>query len=379
MDAPRRQEGPWPLDRRPLTVAVQTVAGMPPVLDPANLYSAAESNMFSPAVAGALPRIYVPNLSSNTVSVIDPSTRKVVNTFPVGANPEHVVPSYDLQTLWVTNNAEGQTTGSLTPIDPKTGLPGPSISVADPYNLYFTPDGKSAVVVAEALQRLDFRDPHTMALQYSIPVPNCAGINHADFSIDGRYMIASCEYQGDLVKIDLVTHQVVGYLNLVTSGMPQDVRVSPNGSTFYVAELTTGRVYLVDGNSFTVIGSIATGVGPHGLYFSRDDTKLYVANRGFPSLQGTHPHGPGSVSVIDVATNRVITTWTIPGGGSPDMGNVSADGRQLWLSGRYDNVVYVFDTTTGAVQSIPVGVQPHGLLVWPQPGRYSVGHTGIMR
>jgi YVTN family beta-propeller protein len=363
----------------PSSTAVQTVAGMPPVLDPANLYSAAESNMFSPAVAGALPRIYVPNLSSNTVSVIDPSTRKVVNTFPVGANPEHVVPSYDLQTLWVTNNAEGQTTGSLTPIDPKTGLPGPSISVADPYNLYFTPDGKSAVVVAEALKRLDFRDPHTMALQYSIPVPNCAGINHADFSIDGRYMIASCEYQGDLVKIDLVTHQVVGYLNLVTSGMPQDVRVSPNGSTFYVAELTTGRVYLVDGNSFTVIGSIATGVGPHGLYFSRDDTKLYVANRGFPSLQGTHPHGPGSVSVIDVATNRVITTWTIPGGGSPDMGNVSADGRQLWLSGRYDNVVYVFDTTTGAVQSIPVGVQPHGLLVWPQPGRYSVGHTGIMR
>lgn len=367
-----------PTTARPVT-AVQTVAGMPPVLDPTNMYSAAEANMFSPATAGALPRVYVPNLTSNTVSVIDPSTHQVVNTFPVGSNPEHVVPSYDLQTLWVTNNAEGQTTGSLTPIDPKTALPGPPVSVADPYNLYFTPDGKSAVVVAEALKRLDFRDPHSMALQYSIPVPNCAGVNHADFSIDGRYMIASCEYQGDLVKIDLVAHRVVGYLNLVPSGMPQDVRVSPNGTTFYVAELTTGRVYLVDGNTFKVTGSIQTGIGPHGLYFSRDDTKLYVANRGFPSLQGTHAHGPGSVSVIDLATNRVTATWTIPGGGSPDMGNVSADGKQLWLSGRYDNVVYDFNTTTGAVQTTPVGVQPHGLLVWPQPGRYSVGHTGIMR
>ena len=279
----------------------------------------------------------------------------------------------------MTNNAEGQPSGSLTPIDPKTGRPGPAIPVPDPYNMYFTPDGKSAIVVAEALKRLDFRDPHTMALQYSIPTPNCAGVNHADFSIDGRYMIASCEFQGSLVKVDLVAHQVVGYLPVVASGMPQDVRVSPDGKTFYVAEMTTGHVYLVDGDTFTIRGSIPTAIGSHGLYFSRDATKLYVSNRGFPSIQGVHPHGPGSVSVIDVATGKVTATWPVPGGGSPDMGNVTADGKQLWLSGRYDSSVYVFDTTTGSVTTIPVGTQPHGLCVWPQPGRYSVGHTGILR
>jgi YVTN family beta-propeller protein len=358
---------------------VQTVPGMPPVVDPSNLYGEAAANRLSPAVAGALPRVYVPNLLSNSVSVIDPATLRVLDTFPVGSNPQHVVPSFDLQTLWVTNNAEGQPTGSLTPIDPKTGKPGPAVNVPDPYNMYFSPDGKSAIVVAEALKRLDFRDPHTMALQYSIPTPNCAGVNHADFSIDGRYMIASCEFQGSLVKIDLVGRQVVGYLNVVASGMPQDVRVSPDGKTFYVAEMTTGKVFLVDGDTFTIKGSIPTAIGAHGLYFSRDATKLYVSNRGFGSLQGTHPNGPGSVSVIDVRTNHVVATWPIPGGGSPDMGNVTADGRQLWLSGRYDSTVYVFDTTTGAVRSIPVGTQPHGLCVWPQPGRYSLGHTGILR
>jgi YVTN family beta-propeller protein len=359
--------------------SVQTVPGMPPVVDPSNLYSEAEANKLSAATAGDLARVYVPNLESNSVSVIDPTTLKVVNTFAVGSNPQHVVPSYDLQTLWVTNNAEGQPTGSLTPINPKTGLPGFAVPVSDPYNMYFTPDGRSAVVVAEALKRLDFRDPHTMALQYSIPTPDCAGINHADFSIDGRYMIASCEYQGSLVKVDLVNHQVAGYLDLLPSGMPQDIRVSPDGKTFYVAEMTTGRVYLIDGNSFTVRGTIPTGTGAHGLYFSRDDTKLYVSNRGFPSLQGIHTHGPGSVSVIDVKTNQVIANWPVPGGGSPDMGNVTADGKQLWLSGRYDSSVYVFDTTTGSVTTIPVGTQPHGLCVWPQPGRYSLGHTGILR
>jgi len=359
--------------------AIQTVPGMPPVVDATNLYSEAEANRFSPATAGDLTRVYVPNLTSNTVTVIDPATKQVVDTFPVGSNPQHVVPSFDLQTLWVTNNAEGQPTGSLTPIDPRTGKPGAAVDVADPYNMYFTPDGKSAVVVAEALKRLDFRDPHTMALQYSIPVPNCAGVNHADFTIDGRFMIASCEFQGSLVKVDLVTHVVAGYLNLVASGMPQDIRVSPDGKTFYVAEMTTGRVYLIDPDAFTIKGVIPTGTGAHGLYFSRDATKLYVSNRGFPSLQGTHANGPGSVSAIDVRTNQVVANWPVPGGGSPDMGNVTADGKELWLSGRYDNVVYVFDTTTGAVAKIAVGIQPHGLCVWPQPGRYSVGHTGIMR
>ena len=359
--------------------AVATVPGMPPVPDRNNLYSEATQGKMSDATKGALARVYVPHLQSNDVWVIDPATLKVVDKFRVGLNPQHVVPSWDLRTLWVANNAENTTKGSLTPIDPTTGKPGKPIAVDDPYNMYFTPDGKEAIVVAEAFKRLDFRDPHTMALQYSIPTPNCSGVNHADFSIDGRYMIASCEYQGSMVKIDLVDHQVVGYLNLVSSGMPQDVRVAPDGKTFYVAEMTTGRVYLLDGDTFTVKGSIPTGTGSHGLYFSRDATKLYVSNRGFPSLQGIGPHGPGSVSVIDLRTNQVAATWPVPGGGSPDMGNVTADGKQLWLSGRYDSTVYVFDTTTGAVSTIAVGTQPHGLCVWPQPGRYSVGHTGILR
>src|SRR5262249_2486404 len=121
--------------------------GMPPVVDASNLYSETRSDRLSPAVAGALSRIYVPNLKSNEVVVIDPATLKVVDRFRVGVNPQHVVPSYDLRTLWVTNNAEGRTDGSLTPIDPRTGKPGKSIAVDDPYNMYFTPDGRSAIVV----------------------------------------------------------------------------------------------------------------------------------------------------------------------------------------------------------------------------------------
>ena len=359
--------------------AIRTAPGMPPVVDPANLYSETAAGKMRPDVARALPRIYVPNRRSNDVSVIDPGTMEVVDRFPVGVHPQHVVPSWDLKTLWVTNNAEKRFDGTLTPVDPITGKPGKSIDVDNPYNMYFTPDGRSAVVVAEARKRLDFRDPQTMALQSSLAVPGCAGINHGDFSIDGRYAIFTCEFQkGTLAKIDFVERKVVGYLKLSKGGMPQDIRIAPDGKLFYVADMYAGGVFVVDGERFAEDGFIETGVGAHGLYPSRDATKLYVANRGSRMVYAV-PGGKGSISVIDFATRKVVANWPIPGGGSPDMGNVSADGRTLWLSGRFDDVVYAIDTTTGAVRKIKVGAEPHGLTVWPQPGRYSLGHTGNLR
>ncbi|WP_246686977.1 YncE family protein [Mesorhizobium sp. B2-4-19] len=334
----------------------------------------------SPATTGALPRVYVPNRSSNSVSVIDPATLKEVDRFPVGRKPQHVVPAWDLRTLWVANNASGTSKGSVTPIDPKTARPGHEIPVDDPYNMYFMPDGSAAVIVDEAYQRLDLRDPQTMALKSTIPTPTCPGINHADFSADNAYAIFTCEYgDGGLLKVDLKNQKVLGHLALSKMGMPQDIRLSPDGKVFYVADMMNDGVFLIDGGSFSEIGFIATGIGTHGFVVSRDGTKLYVSNRGSHKMEQGRAKGPGSVTVIDFATRSVVAQWPIPGGGSPDMGNVGADGRQLWLSGRFDSEVYMIDTTSGAVTKIPVGVEPHGLTVWPQPGRYSQGHTGNMR
>ncbi len=382
-------------------VAISTVPGMLPVRDADNLYSETGTGQFKPEVKDDLERVYVPNLRSNSVSVIDPQTLKVIDTFKVGRAPQHIVPSWDLRTLWVANNAERGNDGSLTPIDPRTGKPGKAIAVDDPYNLYFSPDGQSAIVVAEAKHRLDFRDPKTLKLQYAIDVPKCGGINHGDFSMDGKYAIFTCEFEGSVAKIDLVNKVVLGYLKLAlpktrfkdnvvspnpleteictaSKGMPQDIRISPNGKVFYVADMMSDGVHLIDGETFKEIGFIATGVAAHGLYPSRDGKLLYVANRGSHNIHGKR-RGPGSVSVIDFASNKALFYWPVPGGGSPDMGNVSNDGKWLWLSGRFDDVVYRFDTKSGKVDQVNVGQEPHGLAVWPQPGRYSLGHTGNLR
>jgi DNA-binding beta-propeller fold protein YncE len=334
----------------------------------------------------------VPNVKSGDVYVIDPAKFEVVDHYKVGGNPQHIIPSWDMKTLWVAGSAERKLPGILTPIDPKTGKPGKTVNVPDAYNLYFTPDGSDAIVVAEALKRLEFRDPQTMQMKSSLSTPQCVGLNHADFSSDGRYAIFTCEFAGGgLVKIDMVNRKVINYLKLTKQGlpgmpamnmpmnsMPQDIRISPDGKLFYVADMQADGVYMIDPEAFKEIGFIPTGRGSHGLYPSRDGKKLYVTNRG-THMGDIKPNGAGSISVIDFATRKVEKTWTIPGGGSPDMGNVSVDGKTLWVSGRFDKVVYAIDTTTGAVRTIPVGTEPHGLTVWPQPGRYSLGHTGNMR
>ncbi|MCC5580891.1 beta-propeller fold lactonase family protein [Microtetraspora sp. AC03309] len=329
-----------------------------------DIYAADRPGMLSPAVRGFPSRVYVPNSESNSVHVIDPATYKVVDRFRTDRLPQHVVPSWDMKKLWVNNNI-GNT---LTPIDPKTGKPGRSIPVEDPYNLYFTPDGTTALVMAERNNELDFRDPRSMRLLHSMPVP-CRGINHADFTADGSVFLASCEFSGDLVVIDWQRRKVLKTIALGSMTMPQDVKLSPDGTTFYVADMSRGGVWLVDAATFKVIRFMPTGAGAHGLYVSRDSRVLYVSNRA-----------AGSVSVVSFKEGKPIATWHIPGGGSPDMGGLTADGRELWLSGRYNSEVYVFSTVSGELtHRIKVGSGPHGLCVYPQPGRYSLGHTGIFR
>ncbi|MCQ4081057.1 YncE family protein [Streptomyces sp. RB6PN25] len=344
----------------------------------AGIYRYAGAGMFSPAVAGDPQLVYVPNSGEpgmgggdpsdnpdrDTVTVIDPKTFKIVAHFPVGTMPQHVTPSWDLKTLWVDASGSNQ----LVPINPRTAKPGKPVPVGAPYNLYFTPDGNSALAFAERRNHIEVLDPRTMRLRRTVAVP-CRGINHADFSADGTYFITTCEFSGQLLKYDTKTLQLLDDIRLGPHVVPQDIRLGPDGHTVYVASFTKGGVIVVDGTYMKVEGFIATGAGTHGIYPSRDGRLLYVSNRN-----------AGTVSVIDPATRKVTSTWTIPGGGSPDMGSVSADGTQLWLSGRNTDQVYVFSTHDGHLLArIRVGANPHGLAFFPQPGRYSVGHTGNYR
>jgi DNA-binding beta-propeller fold protein YncE len=346
--------------------AGQLQAGrIPLLLNRHDVYAAGRPGRLAPQTRGVPARVYVPNSQANTVDVIDQRSGKIVRHFAVGMLPQHVTPSWDLKTLWVTNDMGN----SLTPIDPRSSRPGRPVPVSDPYNLYFTADGRRAIVVAEAHRELDFRQPHTMHLRHALRVPQCDGVDHMDFTADGHRALVSCEFAGRLIVVDLLRERVIRTVDLHKGAMPQDVKISPDGRTFYVADMASNGVWLIDAQTFHKIRFQPTGRGAHGLYPSRNSRTLFVSNRG-----------EGTISLIAFRTGRPYRKWRLPGSASPDMGGVSADGRVLWLTGRYDAEVYAISTLTGKLlHRIKVGAGPHGMAVWPQPGRYSIGHTGILR
>jgi DNA-binding beta-propeller fold protein YncE len=310
--------------------------------------------------------LYVPNsYGAPITTVIDQRTHKVVRILHTGMLSQHVTPSWDLRRLYVEASASNR----IDAIDPSTGRITHRYPVDRPYNLYFTPDGKHAVVMDEEHQRIVFADPHTFKVHEAVTDRSCVGPNHADFSANGRFFLVTCEFSGSLLRVSTLGERVTGRLDLPPGSKPQDVRLAPDGRTFYVADMGRDLLLRLPWNRMHVIGRTQLPMMPHGIYPSRDGRFLYVSDRM-----------AGKVSVFSLARHRVVDTWPIPGGGTPDMGGISADGRTLWLSGRYTGDVYGWNTRTGKlVAKIHVGGSPHGLLVWPQPGRYSLGHTGNLR
>src|SRR3989454_12324449 len=304
-----------------------TQAASPVIITPgrtvmaANVYASATEPYLRRGVSGIPARVYVPNSSDGTVDVIDPISRLVITHFPVGSVPHHITPSWDLNQLYVDNTSAN----TLTVIDPRTSLPVETIRIADPYNLYFTPDGTAAIVVAERLNRLDVYDWSTWPLLFRVPVP-WPGVDHLDFSADGHILLTSAEFSGAIVKVDLTRRMVVGYAYV--GGLPVDVRLAPDGSVFFVANQGRHGVSVLDPERMEEIAFIPTGLGAHGLALNRDASRLYVSNR----LAGT-------ISVIDLAARRVAATWDV--GGSPDMMQGSPDGRGGWARKRFGHTVSV--------------------------------------
>src|SRR4051794_3360497 len=338
--------------------------GMPPVRG-GDVYAAAAPNRLATSVTGEPSYLYVPNsFGTPTTTVIDQRTHKIVRVLRTGELSQHVTPSWDLRSLYVEASAANQ----LVQINPHSGRIERRIPQRRPYNLYFSPDGRQAVVIAEQDDDIVFADPHTFTRRAVLHDPSCDGPNHADFSANGRFFVVTCEFSGSLLKVSVQSHRVLGRLTLPSSSKPQDVRLSPDGRTFYVADMGRDRLLRIPFDQLKVVGHTDLPSMPHGIYPSRNGKYLYVSDRM-----------AGKVSVVSVNSNRVVDTWSAPGG-HPDMGGLSADGRTLWLSGRYDRYVYGWDTRNGKlVAKIWVGGNPHGLLVWPQPGRYSLGHTGNLR
>ena len=320
----------------------------------------------APAARGARPLVYVPNSDSNTVDVIDQRTFKVVEHFAVGALPQHVVPSWDLKTLYVTNDAAT----SLTPIDPRTGKPGRTIPVDDPYNMYFTPTAATRSSSRSGCTGSTSAIAHTFKLQ-SLAARSRARASTTWTSLPtARYVIVSCEFSGQMLKVDVARERVVGVLHAAAR------RGAAGREALARREGLLRRRHELERR---LAGRRRRASRPAAsCRRARRARPLSEPRRAVP-LRHESRRGLDLRHLVRDAA-RSCTRGTSPAAAAPTWGTSRPTARSCGCPAA---------TTASSTRSarangrllakIPVGAGPHGLCVWPQPGRYSLGHTGILR
>ena len=260
---PRRSASSCPAPRRQRTSA--------PALDHERLRRRRREHA-RPVAARDRPLVYVPNSQSNTVDVIDPRTsdRRALRTS--ARCPQHVVPSWDLKTLYVLNDAGN----SLTPIDPRTGKPGrhdPGRRSVQHVLHARRPlrDRRRRAAPAPRLPRRRTRS--SSSIRCTVP---CRGVDHMDFSADGRYLIATCEFSGQLVKVDVAAQRARRRAD--AAGRRDAAGREALARRQRLLRRRHGARRRLEGRRrpFSVLGFIRTGAGAHGLYPSRDARFLYV-------------------------------------------------------------------------------------------------------
>ncbi|MEZ5208889.1 MAG: hypothetical protein R2690_18395 [Acidimicrobiales bacterium] len=121
---------------------IDVVPGMPPVVDPTNLYSETGPNMLAGAVKDDAFRVYVPNEALGDGHRHRPTTYEVIDTYATGAIPQHVVPAWDLEPSTPSTTAGTRSRRSI-----RRRARTAKTSRSNPYNLYFTPDRQHAIIV----------------------------------------------------------------------------------------------------------------------------------------------------------------------------------------------------------------------------------------
>ncbi|MFF5258707.1 YncE family protein [Actinomadura viridis] len=328
-----------------------------------DVYAATGAGMLSPAVRGLPHRVYVPNAATGTADVIDQRTGRLLERLPAGGAPTLIVTGPDLRRLWITGLGDGR----VLTLAPGAARPAAGPRISRPGPLYFTPDGRAALVMAGRSARIDVRDPRTLKPRGTIRLP-CPGAVRADFTADASALLTACPSTGQVIRVDPARRTVTATLRLPAGSRPGDLRLSRDGRAFLVADTARGGLWTIDAARPRALGFVRTGPGPHGLVLGRDARLLYVLG------------GDGTVSAVDQATRRVSRLWRAPGRRALLPGGVSADGGTLWLSDPAGGTVYALSTRTGRpLHTVRVGGRPGGPSVHPQPGRRSLGGPGLFR
>jgi YVTN family beta-propeller protein len=237
-----------------------------------------------------------PDRSADGVGVVDLSTRKLVQTFPSGQDPESFDISPDGKTLYVSN----EETAEMTVLELPSGkLLGKAQVGHEPEGVTVAPGGKFVFVTSEQDNEVTVVDAGTLVVAGHIPTGRRP--RSIVFGKDGLTAYVTCELGGVVTVVDTAARRPLGDIKVtLNSPMPSPPRpmgavLSPDGKSLYVTSGRGGSVAILDTATRSQVRSL-DGVGdrPWGIAVSRDGAHLYTAN-------GTS----ADVSIINLATGNV--------------------------------------------------------------------------
>jgi YVTN family beta-propeller protein len=287
-------------------------------------------------------RVIVLNSGDGTISIIDRATRKVVETRPVGKEPHHLVTTLDDSELVIANAASND----LVFLDPLTGevkrrLP----RIIDPYQLGYSPDGKWFVSVSLRLDRVDIYSMPNYELKARIPLAKTP--SHVAFSNDSKFAYITLQDSDEVAAIDLATQKESWRMK--TGKTPAGIWMSPQGLLF-IGAMGRDFVDVIDPAKRESIKKIVTGKGAHNVFPMGNGEHVLVSNRV-----------DGTITKVDYK-NLAVVGKPIKVGNGVDCMEVSADGKEVWATVRWEARVAVIDMTGAKpIEYIPVGRSPHGV------------------
>ncbi|GAA3057247.1 Hsp70 family protein [Actinokineospora globicatena] len=271
------------------------------------------------AVSGS--KVYVPSSVSNTVSVIDRASQKVVKAIPVSAPPQYVAVNGNRAFVTLLNPGNAVAVIDLARDEVVTTVPaGKGLFVPD-----VTSDGKRLLIPdQDTAQILELESEGTVATPFAKAPSGSRGL-----VVDrNRVYIVSVELD-QVTILDLESHRLLGSVRVGASSIA--LAVSPDGKTLYTANFDENSVSVVDTESQKVTDTIDVGERPMSVAVAPDGRHVYVAN-----------NGSGTVSVIESGTNRVTSTVKV--GREPWSLAVSPDGGETYVTNTLSDSVTILKT-----------------------------------
>ncbi|MFM0327903.1 YVTN family beta-propeller repeat protein [Caballeronia glebae] len=296
----------------------------------------------TPALA---ENVIVLNSADASVSLIDQASQKVVDTFPVGKEPHHLMATPDNQSLIVANSVGN----NLVFLDPKTGKTQRWVpDIEDPYQLGFSYDRKWFVTNGLRLDRVDIYhyDGKNVSLAKRLPLAKMP--SHMIFSADSKIVFVTLQESGEVAAIDLATQTVLW--KMPVGKAPAGLWLTPGDKYLLIGLTGADYVAVIDWRARKIVKTIHTDRGAHNFRSLADGQHVLVTNRV-----------GNTISIIDqnTLTNVGTITGLLPG---PDDMELTPDRRYLWVTFRFTRYVGVIDMKTlKLVNTVKVGKSPHGI------------------